>query len=149
MHSYKIYKKNVRFSFFRKKEEYHLDGEITFLENRILVNDRVTSIDCIDKISFTYFDDYNGKVISSADGKSSKGTNNIVTLTEKDGSETVYYFQMDYRYQLRDERKQLVEYHMAGKLDFDNLVTILGLESYNAIQIFKKSLPEGGNIKSY
>ena len=149
MNPFKIYTKNTRFSFFKKKEEYHLDGEITFLDNRILINDTVFSIDALNAITFPSFDDYKGKIINSVDNNVSDGVSNIVELHGKDGKMTIYYFQLDYRYQMRDLREQLIQYHLAGKLDFINLTNILGLESFNAIQNFKNELPNGGNIKSY
>jgi len=149
MNSYKIYTKNIRFSFFRKKDESHLDGEITFLDNRILVNDNVFSIDAVKSISFSCFDDYKGKVINPAENKVSEGINNVVEILSKEGKKHVYYFQLDHRYQIRDMREQLIQYHLADKLDFNLLVNMLGLESYNAIQNFKNELPNGGNIRSY
>lgn len=149
MNSYKIYTKNIRFSFFRKKDESHLDGEITFLDNRILVNDNVFSIDAVKSISFPSFDDYKGKVINPAENKVSEGINNVVEILSKEGKKHVYYFQLDHRYQIRDMREQLIQYHLADKLDFNLLVNMLGLESYNAIQNFKNELPNGGNIRSY
>lgn len=149
MNPFKIYTKNTRFSFFKKKEEYHLDGEITFLDNRILVNDKVFSVDALSMINFLFFDDYKGKVINPTDTKLSDGVSNIVELYGKDGQKTIFNFQLDHRYQVRDIREQLIQYHLSGKLEFTNLVNILGLESFNAIQNFKNELPNGGNIRSY
>lgn len=149
MNPFKIYKKNTGFSFFRKNEDSHLDGEITFLDNRIIVNDSIISIDALDSIVFSGFDDYQGRIISVSYNKVSKGIDNKVALHCKDGKNIIYYFQLDYRYQMRDIREQLIQYHMAGKLDFLNLVAILGIEGYNAIENFKNELPNGGNIRSY
>jgi hypothetical protein len=149
MNPFKIYKKNTRFSFFSKNEDSHLDGEITFLDNRIIVNDSIISIDALDSIVFSGFEDYQGRIISVSDNKLSKGIDNKVMLNYKDGKNRAYYFQLDYRYQMRDIREQLIQYHMAGKLDFLNLVAILGIEGYNAIENFKNELPNGGNIRSY
>lgn len=149
MNPFKIYTKNNRLSFFRKKIEFILNGEITFLDNRILVNDNVFSIDAITQITFPHFDDYKGKVTKSVENKISQGVDNSVSLTIESGEKKVYYFQLDHRYQIRDLREQLIQYHLAGKLDFTNLVNMLGLESYNAIQNFKNELPNGGNIRSY
>ena len=147
MNSFKIYSTVSRFRFFRKKEEIRLVGEITFLDNRILVNDEVFSIDALEKLAFTNFDDYQGKVLT--DEKLSEGLDNTIELYLKDSKRLIYNIQQQYRYQLRELRPQLVNYHNDGKLDFLNLIAILGIDGYNAIRIFKNSLPEGGDVKSY
>ncbi len=143
MNPFKIYTKDVRFTFFRKKEESHLNGEITFLDNRVIVNDKIFSIDAINTINFPCYDDYVGKV-NATNNKTSNGVNNKVELHCKDGKIHTYYFQLDHRYQIRDIKEQLIQYHLAGKLDFVHLTAILGLEDYNAIENFKKTLVSYG-----
>ncbi|MCO6146766.1 hypothetical protein [Flavobacterium sp. NRK1] len=143
MNPFKIYTKDVRFTFFRKKEESHLNGEITFLDNRIIVNDKIFSIDALSGIKFSCFDDYVGK-IDTVNGKISKGVNNSIGIYSKNGEKNIYYFQLDHRYQIRDIREQLIQYHLSGKLDFMHLIAILGMEDYNAIENFKKTLASYG-----
>jgi hypothetical protein len=144
MHSFKIYSLNARFVFFRKKEERHLDGEITFLDNRIIVNDTIFIIDALDSIKFLSFEDYIGRIIDPVDNKISEGVDNRVELHLNNRQKITYYFELTERYQIRDIREQLIHYHLAGKLDFLNLTAILGIEDYNAIQNFKQTLVSYG-----
>jgi len=129
-----------------------LEGDLVFNNGSITINDDEYLLDDIKKIGFTHFNDYLGKKQSDKsyynDGVSN-GVENTVILTLKKGKNIECHFQQQYRYQLREIRQQLVKYHNEGKLHFLNLIDILGIEDYNAIQIFKKSLPEGGEVKSY
>ncbi|MHA3788072.1 hypothetical protein ACX0HA_07670 [Flavobacterium hauense] len=129
-----------------------IEGSVVFNNDSITINTDEYSLENLEKISFTHFNDYLGKKQSDKsyynDGVSN-GVENTVILTLKSGRTITCHFQQQYRYQLRELRPQLVYYHNEGKLHFLNLIDILGIEDYNAIQIFKKSLPEGGEVKSY
>lgn len=140
MNSFNIYTKSIRFIFFRKKEKGCLDGEITFLDDQIIVNDTVFAIDALENIHFSCFDDYTGRIINTAENKLSEGVGNAVELYLNENRKNIFYFQLTERYQIRNIREQLIHYHLAGKLDFLNLIAILGIEDYNAIQNFKQTL---------
>lgn len=129
-----------------------IEGDIAFNTDFITINTDEYLLEGIEKISFTHFNDYLGKKQSDKsyynDGVSN-GVENAVIVTLKNRKDISCHFQQQYRYQLREMRPVLVHYHNEGKLHFLNLIDILGIQDYNAIQIFKKSLPEGGDIKSY
>lgn len=129
-----------------------LEGDIAFNNDSIMINADEYLLENFEKISFTHFNDYVGKKQSNQnyynDGVSN-GVENTVILILKNGKSITCHFQQEYRFQLRELRPKLVHYHNEGKLHFLNLIDILGIEDYNAIQIFKKSLPEGGDVKSY
>lgn len=136
---------------FINRKQRTIAGKIVFENNRITIDDVYHDLEDVDKIEF--FD--MGNSLRKFDGFSEHGKNwpngkdALITLQLKDSRKIRTYFQLAHRHEIRDIRPQLVYYHNAGKLHFLNLIDILGIEDYNAIQIFKKSLPEGGNIKSY
>jgi len=142
MNSFKIYIPVRKFYFFQKREKGYLEGNLIFLDNNIKINDRVLNIDAVEMIHFPLFDDYAGKIINAE--KVSEGVDNNVMLTLKSGEKIISNFQLTARYQIRDIREQLIQYYLAGKLDFLNLTAILGIEDYNAIQNFKQTLASYG-----
>lgn len=128
-----------------------ITGKIIFENNRIIIDYVNYDLEDVDKIEFCDM----GNSLRKFDGFSEHGQNwpngkdVLIILQLKDSRKIRTYFQLAHRHEIRDIRPQLVHYHNIGKLHFLNLIDILGIEDYNAIQIFKKSLPEGGNIKSY
>lgn len=130
-----------------------LEGNIIFEENRILIHHKVFLLSDIEKINFPCFNDYEGRkeefTNSNYNGGISQGVGNKVVLFLNDGKEIIIQFQLERRYQIREMRPELVHYHNEGKLHFLHLIDVLGIEDYNAIQIFKKSLTDGGAVKSY
>ncbi|MDV6169837.1 hypothetical protein R1T16_15475 [Flavobacterium sp. DG1-102-2] len=144
MNSFRIYNKGVRSFFFRKRVESHADGNITFSTESITVKDETFTIDTVNTIYFSSFDDFNGRMINHAENKLSDGVNNKVELHLSSGQKITCNFQLTQRYQIRDLREQLIHYHLAGKLDFLNLTAILGIEEYNAIKNFRQTLASYG-----
>lgn len=142
MNSFKHYNRVAKFSLFGTKEKFTENGGILFLDDGIVIEEKIILLDHIDFIKMLQFDDYRDKVLKD---KVSEGNNNVLNILLKDGKKADYYFQQEYRYQIREIREQLIAYYKAGKFDFDNLTLILGLENYNAIQNFKNTL----SIKSY
>ena len=130
-----------------------MEGNIVFSANDITVNNRVYTLTDIEKISFPCFDDYEGRKEDFRDtnynGRISQGVDNKVILSLKNGQEVVVQFQLERRYEIREMRPELVHYHNEGKIHFLHLIDVLGIVDYNAIQIFKKSLTDGGAVKSY
>lgn len=112
------------------------------MDNNIKINDRILNIDAVKMIHFPLFDDYAGKIINA--DKVSEGVDNSVMFTLKNGEKIISNFQLTARYQMRDIREHLIHYHLAGKLDFLNLIAILGIKDYNAIQNFKHILASYG-----
>lgn len=134
---------------FYKKEQLKgiLKGDLIFTNTEIIIENKVHPIQDIKNVSFVCFDDYVGRKDTSRYSLKgiSNGVDNAVELYFSNGKKVTYHFQMTERYELRDIREQLIAYHKAGKLHFLNLIDVLGIEDYNAIQNFKNTL----SIKSY
>lgn len=138
-------------SFFIKKPKRILEGNITFEKDGISVDELKYDLSAISKLEFADHGNYLRKAESFSTDKQSwpNGKDISIFIQLIEGSEIKKYFQLEHRGQMQDVRSELVHYHNEGKLHFLNLIDILGIEDYNAIQIFKKSLPEGGEVKSY
>lgn len=122
-----------------------IEGDITFEGDRIIVNNKEYLVSALKKISFTCFDDYVDRMDTSRhtfNNRKSNGVDNIIELYFEDGKKLAYNFQLIKRYQLRDIREQLINYHNTGKLHFLQLIAILGIEDYNAIQNFKETIKQ-------
>ncbi|QEE51436.1 hypothetical protein FUA48_18235 [Flavobacterium alkalisoli] len=141
MNKFKIYeykeKASGLFGFFKRKSQKVPLGEIIFHNDKVLLAGREIPLDELQRISFAQFQDYAGR---NDEGKVSEGNNNVVELYWSNSVKEVCCFALEKRYQLRDVKQQLIAYYKAGKLDFENLILILGLEDYNAVQNFKNSL---------
>ena len=138
-------------SLFVKKPGRTTEGIIAFEKDNITVDGTIYNVSTIEKLEFTDYGNFLRKNESFSGDKESwpNGKDVRVFIKLEDGDEVMKYFQLTHRGQMQDIRLQLVHYHNEGKLHFLNLIDILGIEDYNAIQIFKKSLPDGGDIKSY
>ncbi len=118
-----------------------LDGEIIFESERIIINGKEFDIASLTKISFVILD-YKGMFIGGRgdlNGRKSNGVGNRIALY-KNGTPQVYYFQLEYKGQLKNIKEQLIQYHLAGKLHFLQLIDILGISKYDEIQEFKKEI---------
>ena len=141
MNTFKIYeykeKASGLFGFLKRKAHKVPLGEIVFHNDKVLLVGKEIPLDELRKINFPLFQDYRGR---NDEGKVSDGNNNVVELYWSNSVKEVYCFALEKRYQLRDVKQQLIVYYKAGKLNFENLILILGLEDYNAVQNFKNSL---------
>ncbi|RWX02521.1 hypothetical protein [Flavobacterium cerinum] len=134
-------------SFFTKKPQRTITGGIVFEKEKITVNSIEYLLDDLSKITFTdcgnhfrqgdgYFNKNSGVEPNSKDNLLSLELNNKETLR--------VYFQLNNRYHIRNIQDELIHYHNEGKLHFLNLIDVLGIEDYNAIQHFKQQLPNKG-----
>ncbi len=137
--------------FFVKKPKRTIAGDIIFDKEIITINGNEYTLGSIEKIEFTDLGNYLRKNETFIGDKQSwpNGKDIRVIMDVASGENLIIHFQLNHRHQMQDIRPQLVHYHNEGKLHFLNLIDILGIEDYNAIQIFKNSLPEGGSVKSY
>lgn len=118
-----------------------LDGFLTFELDQISAKDKIFRVDEIKKIRITN-DDYYGKTIGS--GKSfnsnlSNGVNNFCVIELNTGITFSYNYELYYSDDLQKIKKELINYYKLSKLDFQNLVEVLGI-SHNDIQEFKASI---------
>ena len=146
MNTFTIYeykeKASGLFGFLKRRQDKAPLGEIVFHNDKVIAAGKVFTLPELKKISIPRFNDYAGR---NDEGKHSEGNSNVVVLTFADGTKQTYCFALQRRYELRDTAQVFTAYYKAGKFDFENLVAILGLENYNAIQNFKNTL----TIKSY
>lgn len=119
-----------------------IKDDIIFENDKIIINDRVIKIEELNKLDF-FIGDYRGKRnIGDKDfnGKIANGVNNYISYYLKDNKKEIVYFQLQDEYAIRNISEQLVQYHLAGKLHFLNLIDILGISDYDDIQLFKKDI---------
>ncbi|WP_417366253.1 hypothetical protein [Flavobacterium beibuense] len=143
MNTFKIYeyteKASGLFGFLRRKGQKSLLGEIVFHNDKIVVAGRDILLSDLQQIRIPVFHDYHGR---NDRGNISQGNKNVVELLLANANKETYYFALNERYEIRSIKRQLITYHKAGKFDFDNLTLVLGLEDYNAVLNFKRSLTD-------
>jgi hypothetical protein len=134
-------------SFFSKKPQRIITGEIVFEKDKITINGSEYLIDDLSKITFTDC----GNHLRRGDGYFDKNLDvepnskdNVVSLELNNRENLRVYFQLNNRYHIRNIQEELIHYHNEGKLHFLNLIDVLGIEDYNAIQHFKQQLPNKG-----
>ncbi|MNK07747.1 hypothetical protein D3C87_256650 [compost metagenome] len=134
-------------SFFIKKRERAITGEIIFEKDKITVNGVKYLLYDLNKIIFSDC----SNLLRKGDGYFDKNTDiepnskdNVITLELNNGETLRTYFQLNTRYHIRNIQEELIHYHNESKVHFLNLIDILGIEDYNAIQHFKQKLPGKG-----
>lgn len=134
-------------SFLGKKPKRTITGEIVFEKDKITVNSVEYLLDDLSKITFTDC----GNHLRQGDGYFDNNTtiepnskDNVIALELNNGETLRTYFQLNNRYHIRNIQAELIHYHNEGKLHFLNLIDVLGIEDYNAIQHFKQKLPGKG-----
>lgn len=118
-----------------------LDGFLSFGLDYITAGEKQFQLEEIKKIRITN-NDYYGKPKGS--GKSfnsslSNGVDNICEIVLLTGTKFIYNYELYYSYDLQKIKDELINYHKNDKLDFQNLVDILGV-SKSEIEEFKKSI---------
>jgi len=130
-------------NFKREPLDGTLEKRILFSENAIKVDDWRYELAMIEKVDFT-IDDYDGKWRYRAGGNfnqvCSNGTNNRCQLTLKSGQKIEVQFQLMYNGEFLKLKNLLIRYHDEGKLHFLKLIEYLGIDKYEEIQEFKKTL---------
>ncbi|MFL9838028.1 hypothetical protein ABS768_11000 [Flavobacterium sp. ST-75] len=141
MNTFKIYeyteKASGLFGFLRRKGQKAPLGEIVFHNDKIVVAGKEILLAELQQIRIPVFHDYYGR---NDRGNTSQGDNNLIELLLMGGNKETYYFALSERYEVRSIKDQLITYYKAGKFEFDNLTLVLGLEDYNAVLNFKRSL---------
>ena len=118
-----------------------LDGFLIFEQDQIVAGEVKFKIEEIKKIRITN-DDYYGKSIGygrTFNSSLSNGVDNICEITLLDGRTFQYNYELYYPDDLQKNKNELISYYKNGKLDFGNLVDILGI-SKKEIQEFRDSI---------
>ena len=127
----------------RKTFQGKLLGKITFEKDSIRISGQNIPISDIEKIELEvgdYLDrkEYNG--LGEFNPTLSTGTENICHLKLKDGTEKEVYFQIKQKDDFKKLRQELIEYHKSSKISWLKLIELLGIDEYEEIQEFKKTL---------
>lgn len=118
-----------------------LDGFLTFEPHKIIAGDTAFPMEEIKKVRITN-DDYYGKAYRtgrSFNSNLSNGVDNVCEITLLDGSVFQYNYELYYPNDLQKNKNELISYYKNGKLDFNNLVDILGI-SKKEIQEFRENI---------
>ncbi len=128
----------------RKSLNGNLNKKLRFRTREILIDDIKIELNEIKKIEF-YINDYFDKWESQAPGDfapgRTNGTSNICELTLINGHKTKVNFQLMYENEFLKMRELLLQYYSENKIHFLKLIEYLGIEKYEEIQEFKKTLP--------
>lgn len=120
-----------------------LDGSIVFNKDSISVKDEIFQIDEVRKIQISN-DDYNGRLNGTSKGNFgpalSNGTNNFIVIFFESGISKRYQFELINSDDFQKIRNILIEYHLKGKMDFDEIANVLGEKSSEEIRDFKNEI---------
>lgn len=119
----------------------NLDKKLVFKYDRICINEECYNLSNIRKIDFTIQDYFNQWQYSrDFNPARSNGNNNKLLLTLKNGETIELKFQLMYKDQVKKLKEHLIQYHKVGILHFLKLIDLLGIDNYEEIQKFKKTL---------
>mgnify|MGYP003452828083 FL=1 len=120
-----------------------LNGFITFNMDEIIADDSVFKLNEINKIEITN-DDYYGKGKGNSKGSFnsnlSNGVDNQLIITLKNGENKTYNYELYDPNDLQKVQDVLINYNLKDKLDFPNLINILGITKERALQEFKHKI---------
>ena len=129
-------------SFIRQPLRGTLDGFIELNICGIKIDQKYFPLSEIKKINISN-DDFYGKRInlnrSNLNSTISNGVNNELEITLNTGVIEKCYFQLYYPNDLQKNKKELINYHKAEKLDINILINTLGIEKNEVVE-FKKSI---------
>jgi len=107
----------------------HFEGYLSFEEKSITIGNEVYSIDEIRTIKISN-DDYLGKQKNISSGNFgpvlSNGTENFITIFFSSGKSKRYQFELINSDDFQKLREILIDYHIAGKIDYWELAQVLG-----------------------
>lgn len=122
----------------------NLNKRLIFSTREVLIDDIKIKLNEIKKIEF-FLGDYFYKWESQAPGDlnpaRTNGTSNICELTLIDGQKIKMNFQLMYEKGFLKMTELLLQYYSENKIHFLKLIEYLGIEKYEEIQEFKKTLP--------
>lgn len=136
----------LMFSSLNEKEKLKgtLKGEIILNDQEVILGVEHFKLEEIKNISIIY-DDYENKyeqhLIGTYYPNISSGVSNFFEIKLKNGYSKKVQFQQKYENEIVIKNKEtLIFYHKQGVLSFLSLIQFLGIEDYDEIQKFKKSI---------
>lgn len=128
----------------RKPLNGKLNKKLVFKKDEIWIDDDKYELNEIKKIRFNvedYFNRIEGRIRGDLSPGRSNGTANICELTLMNGQKIEVNFQLMYETEFLKMRELLIKYYTENKIHFLKLIEYLGIEKYEEIQEFKKTLP--------
>lgn len=128
----------------RKSLNGNLNRTLRFRNNEILIDDIKIELNEIKKIEFflnDYFDKWESQAPGDLNPGRTNGTSNICELTLINGKIIKINFQLMYENEFLKMKELLLRYYSENKIHFLKLIEYLGIEKYDEIQEFKKTLP--------
>jgi hypothetical protein len=131
-------------SFTRESLNGDLSKRIIFKSSEISIADQKYALDEIKKLEFfvgDYFDRWEYRGRGDFNPGRTNGTFNVCKLHLKTGEIIGTRFQLMRKGEFAKMRELLLEYYSQDKIHFLKLIEYLGIEKYEEIQEFKKTLP--------
>ena len=120
-----------------------LEGFMVLNLNTIHIDYKVYHLNDIKKIEI-FNGDYKGSLNVRSSGSIepviSQGVENEIIITMNSGEVEKHFFQLLNENDLSKAEKELINYHLKGKIHFLHLIDILNITDYNKIQQFKKEI---------
>lgn len=120
-----------------------LDGFLVFDFNQITIKDRAIDIADVANISIDNNDYYGRQYANDRNDlnpASSNGSGNFAVITLKSGETLKTQFIMGRSDDFQKIRKELIGYHVKGKIALEALSNILGERSSNEIELLKSEI---------
>jgi hypothetical protein len=109
-----------------------LEGFISFEKESITVGKEIYQIETIRNIKISN-DDYIGKLVNFTKGNLgpalSNGINNSIIFFLESNQSRKYHFELIHSDDFQKVRNELINYHIYGKIEFDELANVLGEKS--------------------
>lgn len=125
-----------------------LDGFLTFGIDFIQIHNEIFHFEKIRNIEISN-DDYYGKLIGNSKGNfnssSSNGVNNYVRIKLYSGEFKTCYYELYNSDDFQKIRRELINYYLNGKIEFENLANVLGEKSQHEIEEFKIEVEKTAN----
>jgi len=130
-------------SFTRESLNGDLSKNLIFKTSEIIIDDQKLNLNEIKKIEFyigDYFNNWEYKVKGDLNPARTNGTSNLCELTVQNGKKVRVNFQLKYKDEFQKMKELLIVYYLENKIHFLKLIEYLGIDKYEDIQEFKKTL---------
>ncbi|MBC5864642.1 hypothetical protein [Flavobacterium turcicum] len=115
-------------------------GYLIFEKDKLTVCDEIYPIENIKNIKI-YNNDYSGKLVNTSQGNLgpalSNGTSNHIIIFFESGKSKRHQFELINSDDLQKVRKELINYYLKGKIEFDEITNVLGEKSRSEVAEFK------------
>lgn len=132
----------LKFIGFTKTEPLNgkFEGFLFIDKNSININNRGFQFEEVKNIEISN-DDYYGKLVGISKGNFncalSNGVNNYIKIKLYSGEIIINYFELYYANDFQKLRNELINFYLNGKIEFENLASVLGEKSKKEINELK------------